>query len=161
MAFDIDVEYTFEDLSGRTRVTQRSEVTAKGLFRIALCLLGWSMRKSSCKALEKELNALKRFGEEHERHTDPGGSWLAFCLLRMPPVCLGGVAVPATAAVRKRPVLRAGISSGPDSLKCANLFRKSRLFIQQEDAGVTFWPRRSASSLAAFLQARQVPNWPS
>ena len=61
--FDIDVEYTFEELEHRTRVTQRSEVTAKGFFRVLLFLCGWMMRKSSCKALQKELDSLKQFCE--------------------------------------------------------------------------------------------------
>ena len=62
--FDIEAEYTFEDLSGRTRVTQRSNVTGKGFFRLFLVLVGWMMNKASCKALDKELNSLKRFCEE-------------------------------------------------------------------------------------------------
>ncbi len=62
-SFDIDAEYTFEDLSGRTRVTQRSSVTAKGWFKIFLLLFGWVMRKSSCDAASQELESLKRFCE--------------------------------------------------------------------------------------------------
>ena len=62
--FDIDAEYTFEDLSGRTRVTQHSQVTAKGFFRVFLFLFGWMMKKSSCKALDDELNSLKQFCEQ-------------------------------------------------------------------------------------------------
>ena len=34
--FDIDVEYLFEDLSGRTRVTQRADVKGKGFFNAIL-----------------------------------------------------------------------------------------------------------------------------
>ena len=63
-SFDIEVEYTFEDLSGRTRVTQRSNVTGKGFFKVFLFLFGWMMNKSNCKAGEKELNSLKKFCEE-------------------------------------------------------------------------------------------------
>lgn len=62
--FDIEAEYTFEDLAARTRVTQKSNVTGKGFFKIFLFLFGWLMNKSSCKALEKELNSLKTFCEE-------------------------------------------------------------------------------------------------
>ncbi len=63
--FDIETEFTFEDISGRTRVTQRANVTGKGFFKLFMFLFGWLMNKSSCKALENELNSLKRFCEEH------------------------------------------------------------------------------------------------
>lgn len=63
-AFDIQAEYAFEDLGGRTRVTQTSTVTGKGFFRVFLFLCGWLMKKSSCKATEKELNSLKQFCEQ-------------------------------------------------------------------------------------------------
>ncbi len=59
-SFDIDAEYQFEDLGGKTRVTQRSNVTGKGLFSLMLPLMAIFMRKSSCDALQKELNNLKR-----------------------------------------------------------------------------------------------------
>lgn len=65
--FDIEAEYTFEDLAGRTRVTQRSTVSGKGFTKVVFALFGWMMRKSSCKALEKELAGLKRFCEDAER----------------------------------------------------------------------------------------------
>ena len=64
--FDIEAEYLFEDLSGRTRVTQRATVNGKGFFRAMLFLLGWLMRKSGCKAQEKELANLKRLLEARE-----------------------------------------------------------------------------------------------
>ena len=63
-AFDIDVEYLFEDLGGRTRVTQHSTVTPKGVLKVIIFLFGWMMKKSGCKALENELNNLKRLLEE-------------------------------------------------------------------------------------------------
>lgn len=63
-AFDIEVEYTFEDLGGRTRVTQISNVAGKGFFKVFLALFGRLMSKSSCRALRKELDSLKRFCEE-------------------------------------------------------------------------------------------------
>lgn len=63
--FNIEAEYTFEDLSGRTRVTQRSNVTGKGAIKWILLLFGWLMNKSSCKAVEKELHSLKKFCEEY------------------------------------------------------------------------------------------------
>lgn len=62
--FDIEAEYTFEDLSGRTRVTQKSVVTGKGLFGAFLKLFGWMMNKSSCKAQGNELQSLKKFCEQ-------------------------------------------------------------------------------------------------
>ena len=58
--FDMKAEYLFEDLGGRTRVTQRSTVTGKGLFYVMLVLFGALLRKSSCEALDKELANLKR-----------------------------------------------------------------------------------------------------
>lgn len=63
--FDMAVEYTFDDLAGRTRVTQTSNVTGKGFFKVLLGLFGWLMNKSSCKALDKELNSLKAYCEQH------------------------------------------------------------------------------------------------
>lgn len=63
--FDIVVEYAFEDLSGRTRVTQTSKVTGKGVFKIILLLTGWLVNKSNCQAVQKELHSLKAFCEEH------------------------------------------------------------------------------------------------
>ncbi len=62
--FDIDAEYFFERLGERTRVTQRSSVAPKGFLRIAFLLFGWTMKKASCRALENELNNLKRLLEE-------------------------------------------------------------------------------------------------
>lgn len=70
--FDIEAEYTFEDLSGRTRVTQVSSVTGKGLFKVFLAFFGWTMKKSSCKALENELNSLKQYCEMKSNAAAPG-----------------------------------------------------------------------------------------
>ena len=61
--FDIEAEYLFEDLGGRTRVTQRSSVNGKGFFKVMFFLIGWAMKKSSRTALEKELANLKRLSE--------------------------------------------------------------------------------------------------
>jgi uncharacterized protein YndB with AHSA1/START domain len=61
--FDIAAEYTFEDLGGSTRVTQISSVHGKGLAKVMFLCFGWMMRKSSCRALEEELNSLKLFCE--------------------------------------------------------------------------------------------------
>jgi hypothetical protein len=60
---NIEAEYFFEDLGGRTRVTQRSTVNGKGFVKVMFFLFGRFMRKSSCNALEKELSNLKRLIE--------------------------------------------------------------------------------------------------
>jgi hypothetical protein len=62
-AFDIKAEYTFEDLDGKTRVTQNSDVQGKGLFKVFFFLFGWAMKKSSCKAAQDEMESLKQFCE--------------------------------------------------------------------------------------------------
>lgn len=61
--FDLDVEYQLEDLSGRTRLTQISEVNGKGFAKVMFFLFGWMMNKSGCKAAESELNSLKKYCE--------------------------------------------------------------------------------------------------
>jgi hypothetical protein len=61
--FDIDIEYRFEDLGGRTRLTQQSEVTGKGFVKVMFVLFGWLINKSGCKAVENELMSLKRHAE--------------------------------------------------------------------------------------------------
>ncbi len=58
--FDIDAEYRFEDLDGRTRVTQESTVAPKGFLKVIFFLFGWMMKKSTCKAVANELNNLKQ-----------------------------------------------------------------------------------------------------
>ena len=63
--FDIESEFTFEELAGRTRVTQTATVNAKGFFKLFMFLFGWMMNKSHCKASEDELNSLKRYCEMH------------------------------------------------------------------------------------------------
>ena len=61
--FDVEAEYLFEDLGGRTRVTQRSTVHGKGFVKVIFFLFGWLMKKSSSNALENELLNLKRLTE--------------------------------------------------------------------------------------------------
>ena len=58
--FDIEAEYRFEDLNGRTRVTQESTVSGKGFVKIMFFLFGWLMNKQGCKAVSRELESLKR-----------------------------------------------------------------------------------------------------
>ncbi len=62
--FDIEAEYTFEEISGRTRVVLTSHVSGKGFFRVFLFLFGWMMKKSGCKATGNELESLKSFCEQ-------------------------------------------------------------------------------------------------
>ena len=63
-SFDIEAEYQFEDLGGgRTCVTQTSVVRPKGFMKVMFFLLGWMMKSSSCKAVQKELESLKAFCE--------------------------------------------------------------------------------------------------
>jgi hypothetical protein len=64
-AFDIEAEYTFEDLGGRTRVTQVSHVHGKGFLKVFFLLFGWALKKSSCKAAQKEMESLKAYCETH------------------------------------------------------------------------------------------------
>ena len=64
--FDIETEFRFEDLSGRTRVTQTANVTGKGFFRLFMFVCGWMMNKSHCKASENELDSLKNFCESRD-----------------------------------------------------------------------------------------------
>ena len=59
-SFDIEAEYRFEDVSGRTRVTQESTVSGKGFVKIMFFLFGWLMNKQGCKAVNKELESLKQ-----------------------------------------------------------------------------------------------------
>ncbi len=58
--FDIEAEYRFEDLNGRTRVTQESTVSGKGFVKIMFFLFGWFMNKQGCKAVSNELESLKK-----------------------------------------------------------------------------------------------------
>jgi len=62
--FDIEAEYLSEDLGGRTRVTQWSTVAPRGFLKVIFFLFGWMMKKSTCKAVQNELNNLKRLLEE-------------------------------------------------------------------------------------------------
>lgn len=64
-AFDIVADYRFEDLSGRTRVTQESSVNGKGFTKLIFLLCGWMMKCAGRKALQKEFESLKQFCEAH------------------------------------------------------------------------------------------------
>lgn len=65
--FDIETEFRFEDLGGRTRVSQTADVTGKGAFRVFLFLFGWLMIKANCKASQVELENLKQYCESESR----------------------------------------------------------------------------------------------
>jgi len=63
--FDIEAAYSFEDLGGKTKVTQFSTVNGKGFMKLFFLLFGRMMNKASCDALAKELNCLKNYCEAH------------------------------------------------------------------------------------------------
>ena len=65
-SFDLEVDYTFEDLNGSTRLTQHSRVNAKGFLKVFFFLFGWLMKKGGCDAQQKELENLKRLCEARE-----------------------------------------------------------------------------------------------
>tara|TARA_R110002073_G_scaffold284747_3_gene448987 strand:+ start:6039 stop:6182 length:144 start_codon:yes stop_codon:yes gene_type:complete len=44
-------------------VTQRANVTGKGIFRWFMLLFGWMMKRSHSKASELEMQSLKKFCE--------------------------------------------------------------------------------------------------
>jgi hypothetical protein len=62
-SFDIEAEYTFEDLSGRTRVTQVSTFRGRGFTGVMMFLLGWMMKGAGRKALGKDFERLKKLLE--------------------------------------------------------------------------------------------------
>ncbi|MBC8325611.1 MAG: SRPBCC family protein [Verrucomicrobia subdivision 3 bacterium] len=60
-AFDIEAAYHYEALDeGRTRVTQKSNVTPKGFIKVFFFLFGWLMKKGGCDAQQRELENLKQ-----------------------------------------------------------------------------------------------------
>ena len=67
-SFDIEAEYRFEDLNGRTRVTQESTVSGKGMVKVMFFLFGWLMNKQGCKAVQNELENLKSKLESDAGH---------------------------------------------------------------------------------------------
>ena len=62
-AFSLTADYDFEEVPTGTRVTQRSTVRGKGIFKIILPVVALFMRKSNCKELQNELDRLKAFCE--------------------------------------------------------------------------------------------------
>lgn len=57
--FDISAEYLFEDLSGRTRVTQHSSVRFKGFTKMLMLIVGPLIAKQGLDAVNRELQSLK------------------------------------------------------------------------------------------------------
>lgn len=65
--FDLDVNYEFEQLSAnRTRVTQRSTVSFRGILRLIFKFIGGLASRASHEACMKELRRLKAFCERQE-----------------------------------------------------------------------------------------------
>ena len=62
-SFDLDVDYLLEDLGGRTRLTQYSEVHMKGFFKIVGFLMGPFMKKASSNQADGSFNKLKQLVE--------------------------------------------------------------------------------------------------
>lgn len=61
--FNIKTEYWFQSVSDRTHVSQRTQVTGKGFFKILLPILGLISGKVHREATFKELESLKKFCE--------------------------------------------------------------------------------------------------
>jgi hypothetical protein len=65
--FDIEAVYSFEECSGgRTRLTQNSTVTGKGVFRVLLWVMSLLPSKAACEASAKELGRLAAMMESGE-----------------------------------------------------------------------------------------------
>jgi hypothetical protein len=62
-AFDLEVKYELEDLGGRTRLKQESEVTMKGVFKLIGVVMSPLMKKSSMKQAEDGFVKLKSLAE--------------------------------------------------------------------------------------------------
>ncbi len=64
---DMEVTFKFQEIGNRTRVTQKSVITAKGFLKVFFFLFGWIMKYSGCKVLEIEMNSLKTCCEEDQK----------------------------------------------------------------------------------------------
>ena len=60
---DIETEFSFTDLSGRTRVHQTANVNGKGFWNLLMIVFGWLTHKSACESSQNELEQLKKFCE--------------------------------------------------------------------------------------------------
>ena len=61
--FDIETEFNFQELFGKTQVTQTAKVCGRGFFEFYIILFGWFIKRGHCRANRKELENLKRFCE--------------------------------------------------------------------------------------------------
>jgi len=64
LMFDLDVDYELEDLGGKTRLTQTSEVKWKGMMKLAAPMLMTMAKEQAEKSLERDFGLLKRLAEE-------------------------------------------------------------------------------------------------
>ena len=64
--FDIDVLYELEEVGEKVRLTQTSVVNPKGFVKAIFFLFGWAMKKSSCKALDDELQRLATYCRQQQ-----------------------------------------------------------------------------------------------
>lgn len=60
---DIEAAYALENLGYRTKVTQFSKVTGKGLTQLFFLFFGWMISQAFRDAQDRELNSLKQYCE--------------------------------------------------------------------------------------------------
>ncbi|MDB4338906.1 SRPBCC family protein [Rubripirellula sp.] len=58
--FDLRIEYRFQEIRGRTRVSQSSAANMKGFMKIVMYFIGWLMARQSARAVDQELQSLKQ-----------------------------------------------------------------------------------------------------
>ena len=63
-SFDIEVDYTLEDLGGKTRLRQVTACHGKGFAKLIFFVMKPFMGKAACDANNKELAGLKAFAEK-------------------------------------------------------------------------------------------------
>ena len=61
--FDLDVDYRLDDLGGRTRLTQVSEVRWKGLMKLFSPIMSWMAKKQGDDCLTEDFGRLKSLVE--------------------------------------------------------------------------------------------------
>lgn len=62
-AFDLHVDYRFEDLGGRTRLTQVSDIRMKGVLKLVMMIMSPFMKKAAQAQYGKALGKLKELAE--------------------------------------------------------------------------------------------------
>ena len=65
-SFDLDVDYRLDDLGGRTRVTQDTEVSFKGFLKVIGVIMMPLLKKSSQKQQEDSFAKLKQLSEAEQ-----------------------------------------------------------------------------------------------